>query len=463
MKNDIPIMEKTECEKWVKRDNAVIAPSQRLPFYDLVVDRAEGDILTDVDKNQFIDFLSSASSLNTGSRLPDVVKAIAEQMDKCIQFSPVYSYNTPMIEYAEELVKLFPRKHPDEKIMISFSNCGSAANDAAVKFCRGATGRSKIIAFTNSYHGNTYGSSTLSACTAKMHEKIGPFLPDVYHFPFYGIDVSDQECEKNCLREIEDAFRTYLPANEVAAVIIEPMQGDGGMLPAHPVFMRKLSALCRKNGILLIAEEVQLAFWRTGECFSINHYLKEGAYPDGIIMGKSIGGGLVLGAFMAREEIIRSLEPPAHIFTLAGNHLSCAAGLASLRYMQGNEYQDAVVRNSGRMAELADGIMREHSKIVSFARGMGVSYGIGIMNPVTKEPDPDAAFKIVYRAYERGLILMTLAGNVLRIQPPVNISEDHLRKGFDILSQAMQDYVAGTIPDSVLGYLNGRDPRISAV
>ena len=260
---------KTQCEEWVKRDNAVIAPCQHIPFYDLVVDEAKGDILVDLDNNHYVDFLSSASSLNIGSRRPEIVQAITEQMNKCIQFSPVYSYNVPMIEYAEELVKLFPQKEPGETIMLSYSNCGSEANDAAIKFCRGATKRSKIIAFTNSYHGNTYGSSTLSACTEKMHEGIGPLLPDVYHFPFYGIDVPDDECERDCLREIETAFRTYLPANEVAAVIIEPMQGDGGMLPAHHIFMRKLSSLCRENGILFIAEEVQLAFWRTGKCFSI--------------------------------------------------------------------------------------------------------------------------------------------------------------------------------------------------
>lgn len=455
---------KPQCEEWVRRDNAVIAPCQRLPFYDLVVDEAKGDILVDVDGNQFIDFLSSASSLNIGSRRPEIVEAITEQMNKCIQFAPVYSYNVPMIEYAEELVKLFPlRPGETTKVMLSYSNCGSEANDAAIKFCRAATGRPKIIAFTNSYHGNTYGSSTLSACTEKMHEKIGPFLPDVYHFPFYGSDIPDDECEKICLREINDAFKTYLPPNEVAAVIIEPMQGDGGMLPAHHVFMRKLSELCREHGILLIAEEVQLAFWRTEECFSINHYLCDGAYPDGIIMGKSIGGGLVLGAFMARENIIRSLEPPAHIFTLAGNHLSCAAGLASLRYMQTDDYQNAVHANTARMAELAQETMNQHSNLVSFVRGLGVSYGIGIKNPDTKEPDPDAAFKIVYRSYEKGLVLMTLAGNVLRIQPPVNITNEHLERGFEILNEAMSDYEAGDIPDSVLSYRRGRDPRISAV
>lgn len=444
--------------------NEVIAPCQRLPFYDLVVDEAKGDFLVDVDGNQFIDFLSSASSLNIGSRRPEIVAAITEQMNKCIQFAPVYSYNVPMIEYAEELVKLFPLKENESaKVMLSYSNCGSEANDAAIKFARGKTGRSKIIAFTNSYHGNTYGSSTLSACTSKMHEKIGPMLTDVYHFTFYGNDVPNDECEKNCLREIEDAFRTYLPANEVAAVIIEPMQGDGGMLPAHHIFMRKLAKLCQDNGILLIAEEVQLAFWRTGKCFSIEHYLKDGAYPDGIIMGKSIGGGLVLGAFMARENVIKSLEPPAHIFTLAGNHLSCAAGLASLRYMKTAEYQSAVEDNSGRMEKLAQQTMLKYPNIVSFVRGLGVSYGIGIMNPVTKEPDPDAAFKIVYRAYERGLVLTTLAGNVLRIQPPVNIAEDNLRRGFEILDEAIADYIAGDIPDSVLQYRRGRDPRISAV
>ena len=227
-----------KCKEWVRRDNAVIAPCQRLPFYDLVVDQAKGDILVDVDNNTFIDFLSSASSLNIGSRQESVVEAITEQMNKCIQFSPVYSYNVPMIEYAEELVKLFPKRDDDHSnIMISFSNCGSEANDAAIKFARAKTGRSKIIAFTNSYHGNTYGSSTLSACTSKMHEKIGPMLTDIYHFTFFGSNVSDAECEANCLREIEDAFRTYLPADEVAAVIIEPMQGDGGMLPL-PIIMQ---------------------------------------------------------------------------------------------------------------------------------------------------------------------------------------------------------------------------------
>ncbi len=452
-----------KCKEWVRRDNAVIAPCQRLPFYDLVVDQAKGDILVDVDNNTFIDFLSSASSLNIGSRHESVVAAITEQMNKCIQFSPVYSYNVPMIEYAEELVKLFPLRDDDHSnIMISFSNCGSEANDAAIKFARAKTGRSKIIAFTNSYHGNTYGSSTLSACTSKMHEKIGPMLTDIYHFTFFGSNVSDAECEANCLREIEDAFRTYLPADEVAAVIIEPMQGDGGMLPAHHIFMRKLAEMCRNNGILLIAEEVQLAFWRTGECFSINHYLDDDAYPDGIIMGKSIGGGLVLGAFMAREDTIRSLEAPAHIFTLAGNHLSCAAGLASLRYMKTEEFQSAVQRNSDVMEELAKDALLAHG-CVGFARGLGVSYGIGIVDPKTGKPDSDGAFKIVYRAYERGLILMTLAGNVLRIQPPVNISEEHLREGFIILNKAITDYENNDIPDSVLEYRGDRDPRISAV
>ena len=454
---------KTQCEEWVKRDNAVIAPCQHIPFYDLVVDEAKGDILVDLDNNHYVDFLSSASSLNIGSRRPEIVQAITEQMNKCIQFSPVYSYNVPMIEYAEELVKLFPQKEPGETIMLSYSNCGSEANDAAIKFCRGATKRSKIIAFTNSYHGNTYGSSTLSACTEKMHEGIGPLLPDVYHFPFYGIDVPDDECERDCLREIETAFRTYLPANEVAAVIIEPMQGDGGMLPAHHIFMRKLSSLCRENGILFIAEEVQLAFWRTGKCFSIEHYLEDDAYPDGIIMGKSVGGGLVLGAFMARESIIRSLESPAHIFTLAGNHLSCAAGLASLRYMQGNEYQEAVIRNSAEMERLTQELTSRHADVISFARGLGVSYGIGIVNPDSKEPDPDMAFKIVYRAYEKGLILMTLAGNVLRIQPPVNISLNLLQGGFSVLSEAISEVVSGQVPNSVLSYRRGRDPYISGV
>lgn len=461
-------MEKTigstdRCKEWVRRDEAVIAPCQHLRFYDLVVERSQGDLLYDADGNEFIDFYTSASSLNLGSGFPIIMDAIQRQMEKCVQYTAVYSYNAPMIEYAERLVSIFPKRDPNQKIKLSYSNCGSEANDAAVKFSRGFTHRQKIITFVDSYHGNTYGASTLTACTAEMHEGIAPMLPEVYHFPFYGIDVDSETCRRDCLKEIKKAFETYLPANDVAAVIIEPMQGDGGMLPAHPIFMQELYALCQKNGILLIAEEVQQAFYRTGMWFSISNYLQYGVYPDGIIMGKSIGGGLVSGAFMARAEIIDSLKPPAHIFTLAGNHLSCAAGIALFDYMNRPEFANMVQINSEWLAAELQKVKENFPDVVSFARGLGMSYGVGIVKPGTQTPDPDGAFKIVYRAYEYGLALISLAGNVLRIQPPLNISKENMVKGIERLQLAIRDYAKGMIPDSVLENRKGWSGYTSAV
>lgn len=440
----------------VERDRAVIAPCQRLHFYNLVVDSVQGELIYDADQREYVDFLSSASSLNLGGRHIAAMDAIQTQLEKCTQFSAVYSYNKPMIEYAEALVKTFPGKGP---IKICFGNCGSDANDAAVKFARGFTKRTKIITFVNSYHGNTYGSSTLSACTAAMHESIGPLLPEVFHFPFYGEDVPDEVCKKECLKDIEEAFKTYLPAKDVAAVIIEPMQGDGGMLPVHKIFIERLYKLCKENGILFIVEEVLHGFYRTGEMFSIQHY--PGIEPDGVIMGKSIGGGLTLGAFMAQAYIIDALSPPAHIFTLAGNHLACAAGLASLQYMQTPEFQSILKNNMSILQDRCQKIQSGHPQTVSSVRGLGMSYGIAI----TKNgmPDNEGAYKIVYRAYERGLVLITLAGNILRIQPALNISEKYLHRGLSILDESIMDYEAGDLLDSVLENRMGLDLAISGV
>ena len=281
-------MDNTRSSAIVARDKAVIAPCSRLAYYPLVIESAHCAILKDVDGKEYIDFLSSASSLNMGSSNPVVTEAIKAQLDRFSQFAIAYTYNERTVEYAERLVSVFPG---GVKAKVAFGNCGSDCNDAAVKFARAFTGRQKIIVFINGYHGNTYGSSTMTTCSPKMHEKMGPFLPEIYAFPFYGNDVPDEVCEKECLSAIETAFSTWLPASEVAAVVIEPIQGDAGILPAHPIFMKKLHALCKEHGILFISEEVQQAFYRTGKFFSIEHY---DIVPDGIIMGKSIGGGLTL-------------------------------------------------------------------------------------------------------------------------------------------------------------------------
>lgn len=422
----------------IERDRNVIAPCQRLSYFPLVVERAEGAILTDIDGREYIDFLSSAASLNLGSSHPVVTAAIAEQLSRFSQYTAAYSYNLPMVEYAERLTSAYPG---GLRAKLVFGNSGSDANDAAVKFSRAYTGRHKVIVFINGYHGSTYGSATMTTCSIRARERMGPFLPEVYAFPFFGTDVDDGRCERECLLEIERAFSTWLPAREVAAVVIEPVQGDGGLLPAHPIFMRKLHGLCRENGILFISEEVQQGFYRTGTLFGIEHY---GIVPDGLILGKSLGAGLTLGAFMARAEIMDCLPAPAHTFTLAGNALACAAGAAAFDFCRSEGFQSRLAEGIAALWAEAEALRAAHPETLSFVRGLGMSMGIGVRGGT------DAAYKLVHRCYEKGLVLISLCGNILRIQPPLTITIAELRRGFAILAGAISELESGLIPDSVL-------------
>ncbi|MBQ0037951.1 MAG: aminotransferase class III-fold pyridoxal phosphate-dependent enzyme [Clostridiales bacterium] len=445
-------MNTEKCKAIVERDKKVCAACSHLSYYPLVIESCDGATITDADGNTFIDFLSSAASLNLGSRHPIIQKAIKEQMDRFTQYSVAYTYNEKTTAYAERLVSAYPG---GLDVKVAFGNCGSDANDAAVKFARAYTGRHKIIVFVNGYHGSTYGSSSMTTCSINMHEKMGPFLPEIYPFPYFGIDQDDETVERECLRDMERAFSTWLPVSEVAAVVIEPIQGDGGVLPAHPIFMKKLYALCKEKGILFISEEVQQGFWRTGKFFGIENY---DIIPDGIIMGKSIGGSLTLGAFMARSELIDSLPAPAHLFTLGGNALACAAGIAAFDYYKTDEFQNMLKENISVLEEEAAKLQEKYPEIVHFVRNVGMSMGIGICRTLpdgTKEEDPDGTFKILYRSYEKGLIVISLANHILRIQPPLVITPEQIRKGFAIIGESIEDYMAGRIPDDVMQYRAG--------
>ena len=436
-------MQTDRCKALVERDKQVIAPCQHLSYFPLAVERVNGSVITDADGNEFIDFLSSASSLNLGGASPVINGAIKEQLESLTQYTQAYTYSRRTVEYAERLVSVYPGGIAAK---CAFGNCGSDANDAAVKFCRAFTGRQKIITFLNGYHGSTYGSATMTTCTTRMKEKMGPFLPEIYSFPFFGVDMDDETVERECLRQMQTAFDSFLPVKEVAAIIIEPLQGDGGLLPAHPIFMKKLHALCKEHGILFISEEVQQAFFRTGKWFCIEHY---DIVPDGIILGKSLGGSLSLGVFMARADIMDCLPAPAHLFTLGGNAISCAAGIAAFDYYKTEEFQGILAENTALLDKLAANLSASHPDIIGKARGLGMSVGIPVLTPDGK-PDLDGVFKILYRCYETGLIIISVAGNILRIQPALNIPAKELEQGFAILDAAIRDYKAGNIGDEVL-------------
>ncbi len=432
-------MQLDTCNAYVARDEKVIAPASHLSYFPLVVHSVKGATITDVDGNEFIDFLSSASSLNLGSLHERVISAVQEQLERYTQYTVAYTYNPETIHYAEALTGVYPGGVPAK---ICFGNCGSDANDAAVKFSRGYTGRSKVIVFHQGYHGSTYGAMSMSTVTTRMGRGMGPLLPEIYPFPFCG--PSDDP--KAALKPMLDAFATYLAPDEVACMVIEPVQGDSGIVPAHPEFIQGLYDLCQEHGILFIAEEVQQAFGRTGKWFSIEQY---GIVPDGIIMGKSIGAGFTLGAFMAKSEIIDALPAPAHLFTLGGNALACTAGLAQFKFMQEGNFFDEV-NQKGEVLKAFFQEMKETYGIVGEIRGFGLSIGVDIINKETGEKDSIAATKISYRCYEKGMIMITLGGNVLRIQPPLIISEEEIATSIGIWKEVFAELANGEIPDSVL-------------
>lgn len=426
----------------IKRYDAVIGPGGHLIYFPLVVERYEGAIITDIDGNEYIDFLSSASSMNLGGGHPAVMKAVRKQAEEVTQYATAYTFNAPMVEYAERLTSVYPG---GVKAKLLYGHCGSDANDGAIKISRAYTGRDKIITFINGYHGGTFGASSLTTVTSRMQSGVGPMLPGIFSFPFFHDGMDDDHVEKNCVKQIREAFSTYLPAREIAAIIIEPIQGDGGMLPAHPIFMKMLHELCEENGILFIVEEVQQAMGRTGKWFSIENY---SIVPDGIILGKSVGAGFPLSAFLGRAEIVDSLQAPAHGFTFAGNHLSCAAGLAAFDVMNEPGFFEEVIAKGEYIKEKFAELKERHRQIGDI-RGIGMSIGVEIFDE-DGAPDSTGTSKICYRAYEKGLIMISLASNVLRIQPPLIITYEEIDKGLAIIDEAIAEYEAGRIPDEVL-------------
>ena len=345
------------------------------------------------------------------------------------EYITVYAYNAPSVAYAEALASVYPG---GVDVKVCYGNSASDSVDGAVKFARAFTGRKNIVVFQNAYHGSTYGSVSMTNWEKERFAKIGPMLPGVFTLPFHALGEYDPNWR---MEDLEAEFRAAVDPGSVAAVFIEPVQGDGGMLPADDTFMQHLFALCQKNGILFISEEAQQGFWRTGKCFSIEHY---SIVPDGIVIGKSAGGGLPLGAFIARSEIMDVLPVLSHAFTLCGNHLSCAAGKAQLDYMKTERFQKRLSEN----IDLASGLLRtlqeEHPDTIAFVRQTGLSIGIAI-KATNGSTDREMTRKIVQRCYEKGLVLSSLVGHVLRVQPPLNMRKRYMKKGFRILDAVLDE------------------------
>ena len=431
-------------QKIIEKDKKYFAEAGRVPYYPFVVDHAKGSRITDVDGKEYIDLLSSASALNLGHRPQKVVDAIIDQTQRFIHYTPGYSHHKPLTELAERLAKLTPG---DFAKKVSFGLSGSDASDGLIKFARAYTGRQNIITFENSYHGSTYGAISLSAISLNMRRKIGPFLPGVYHIPFpdnyrgmYG--QKDPLSAEDYLAPLKSMLHSYLPGEEVAAVVVETLQGDGGLLEPVPGYFEKLYDICQEYGILFCVDDVQQGLGRTGKWSSIEHF---NVVPDLVTYGKSLAGGLPLSAIVGRAEIMDSLGSIGHVFTTGANPVCCQAALAVLDTMEEENILQASL-DKGDQARARMATWLEDYNFVGDVRGLGLSIGIEIVkDPDQKEKDAQAALKITNRCYEKGVLIITLAGNVLRFQPPLNISQEDLDQALTIIEESLADYQAGLL------------------
>lgn len=418
------------CNDLLERDGKVIAPGQHLLSYPLAVKKTDGDLITDEDGNKYIDFLSSASSLNLGGCHPEIVEAAMKQLRSCTQYTSAYSIGRPMIEYAERLVSVYPGRIPTK---VCFSNCGSESMDIAMKYARSFTGRSILVGFTGSYHGSTCGASEIS----DLQERTDFRRTDCR---IIDCRYEDEDCNDS-LDGLHAFTSQGIDLAKVAAVIIEPVQGDGGMRVVSRNFMKSLHALCRENGILFIVDEVQQGFFRTGHWFSIEEY---GIVPDGIVLGKSLGAGFPLGAFIARSDIMDSVRAPGPIFSLAGCHIACTAGCRAFDIMCEEDFRKSMKRNSVLMSEGLKGIAAMRiDGIRIYPTGIGLSYGLHFINEATGRPAEEFATEVMYRCYERGLVTIVLRNATLRIQPPLNIGKENLDEGLRRLRAAIDDVRSG--------------------
>ena len=436
----------------IERDGKAISPCSRSPYYPFAAASGKGAVLYDADGNSYIDFSAAAASLNTGTCHPRIVRAIKEQAEKLLCYTIGYMYEESAVELAEKLVSLTPGDFPKK---VAYGLSGSDTIDGAIKFARKYTGRSEIITFKTAYHGCTYGALSASAICLNMRRGIGPMLPGFHHFSYPQCKncpskENPQNCRLSCLEEIKEAFALYLPAEEVAAVIFEPIGGDIGMIIPPVRYVQALAKLCCENGILLISDEVQQGKGRTGKWFCIENY---GVIPDIITSAKSLASGMPLSAIIMRAEIANSVKDPGHCFTLAANAVCCRAALETIAVIEDEQLiERSKIIGELIMNRLAE--MKKSIKILGATRGLGLSIGQEVIKS-DGTPDRNACAKICWRCWEKGLIITFLGENVLRIQPPLVIGESETEQGLQILQEAILDYQNNKISDDILSFARG--------
>jgi 4-aminobutyrate aminotransferase len=438
---------------FVARDERLISSALKIRYNPLVAAAGSGPWIIDPDGNRFLDFGASWSLAHLGYSNPAVRAAISQQLEQTMFAGLVSGINLPALDLAEKLVSLVPGDFP-KKVWYGLS--GSDASEAAQRLLLMATGRRRFVTFVGSWHGTTEATMALSGHPGFTNSLGGgnvtkiPY-PNPYRNPFGG---SSERVTDQCLDFLENyLFDTICPPNDVAAIFAESVQSDGGDVVPPPDFLPKLRALCDRHGILLVIDDIKVGLGRTGKMFSYEH---AGIEADLVLLGKSLGGGLPLSAIVGRAEVLDA-DTGVALFTTVGNATSCAAGLATIEIIE----RDGIVARAAEHGEYLQACLvqaLDQYEIVGDIRGLGMIRGVELVEDRTgKRPNQPAAAKIVYRAWELGLIVYYAGNwsNVLEITPPLIISRAEIEQGVAILAEATGDVLAGRVSDEAVAAFAG--------
>jgi 4-aminobutyrate aminotransferase len=418
----------------MERDQRVLSPSYTRS-YPLVVERGQGAMVEDPDGNRFLDFNAGIAVVATGHCHPRVVQAIQQQAARLIHMSGTDFYYEGLAALAEKLAALAPGEMARR---VSFGNSGAEAMEGAIKLARFFTRREKLIAFFGSFHGRTLGALSLTSRKSVQREGFGPMIPGAVHAPYpycyrCPFGQTPQDCAVQCVKHIEDTLlKTISPPGETAAIVVEPVQGEGGYIVPPQKFFDELTRVARENGILLICDEVQSGMGRTGKMWASEHFdLK----PDIFSVAKGIASGLPLGATVARADLM-TWPPGAHASTFGGNPVACAAALVTIELLE-----ESLMENAARMgAYLKERLLEWPARfpIVGDVRGLGLMIGVELVrDQKTKEKAPDLRERVVDLAFERGLLILGAGDSTLRLCPPLVISREQCDFAVDTLEKCL--------------------------
>jgi len=425
---------------WVRRDEQALSPSTTR-IYPLVIEKARGAMVEDVDGNRYLDFTAGIAVVATGHSHPEVVEAIQKQAARFIHMSGTDFYYPAQVKLAEAMDRITPGRSPKRTF---FSNSGTEAVEAAFKLARYRTRRPLTIAFQGAFHGRTMGALSLTGSKAVQRRHFAPLIPGVTHVPYaycyrcpYGLTYPS--CKMHCVNVIrEEYFKTLVPPEDVAAIVVEPIQGEGGVVVPPPEFHPMLAELAREFGILYVVDEVQTGMGRTGKMFALEHW---GVEPDILATGKGIASGLPMGATVASAELM-SWQAGAHANTFGGNPVACEAALVTIELLERNLVANAAAVGGHLLREL-DKLKARH-RLIGDVRGKGLMIGVEcVRDRETKERAIQERNDIIQRCFRKGLLLLGCGQNVVRIVPPLLITKQEADVALDILDGVLTEVERG--------------------